>query len=213
MLNDSCIARAGKVLEILSAAYPVLPEFLEYRNGFELLICVILSAQTTDLQVNKASKALFARFPDPFSLAKAELADLEELVKSTGYFRIKASRIREAAKHLVVHHLGKVPATMEELVKIPGVGRKSAGVVLFHVFGKPALIVDTHFGRVCRRLGFSTHNDPEKLEQDVAKLFPVNRWGEMSMLINLHGRKACLARKPQCLSCMLRTQCPSRSDP
>lgn len=197
------------ILKRCRSAYGKVPSFLEYRSPFELLVAVILSAQTTDDQVNKASPALFGQYGDAASLARAELGQLEELVRSTGYFRAKARNIKAAAQCLVERFGGEVPQTMEELVLIPGVGRKSAGVILHHVWGKPAIIVDTHFGRVCRRLGFSRNEDPVKLEQDLARMFEPADWSDCSMLLNLHGRRICTARKPRCSDCFLVDLCPS----
>lgn len=181
---------------------------LEAKDPFQLLIMVILSAQTTDAQVNIVAPALFAAFPEARALAAGDPAKIEELVKSTGFYRVKARNIRGAAQKLVENHGGRVPGTMEELVEIPGVGRKSAGVILHHVYGKPAIIVDTHFGRVVRRLGFSTETDPVKLERDVANLLPDRLWSSFSMTANLHGRALCHARRPSCSSCFLEERCP-----
>ena len=197
------------VLQRCRERYGQVPGFLMFGSPFELLIAVILSAQTTDEQVNRATPELFRRYPDALRLSRADPSDLEQLIYGTGFYRAKARNIKAAAQYLMDVHNGQVPDTMEALVPIPGVGRKTAGVVLHHVFNKPAIIVDTHFGRVCRRLGFSRHEDPERLEQDIARLFPAENWGECSMLLNLHGRRICTARKPLCADCFLIDTCPS----
>ena len=197
------------VLQRYRERYGQVPGFLSFNNPFELLIAVILSAQTTDEQVNRCTPELFRRYPDALRLASANPADLEQLVYGTGFFRAKARNIKAAARYLQEVHDGQVPDNMEQLVPIPGVGRKSASAVLHHVFNKPAIIVDTHFGRVCRRLGFSRHEDPERLENDIATLFSASDWGDCSMLLNLHGRRVCTARKPLCTDCFLVDHCPS----
>lgn len=203
------ISHPDGILETCRQVYGAVSSFLDYHTPFQLLISVILSAQTTDAQVNRCSPELFRQCPDAFAMAQAEIGLLESLVKSTGYYRVKARHISNAARHLVSVHAGEVPQTMEELVGIPGVGRKSAGVILHHIFNQPAIIVDTHFARVSRRLGFTVSEDPLLVERDVAGLFPVEAWGELSMLLNLHGRRVCHARKPQCSECCLVDRCPS----
>ena len=197
------------ILKRCRSAYGEVPTFLDYSSSFELLVSVILSAQTTDDQVNRCAPVLFATYPDARSLADAESEHLESLIKSTGYFRAKAKNIKAAAQYLIEHFDGLVPDSMEQLVLIPGVGRKTAGVILHHIYGKPAIIVDTHFGRVCRRLGFSRYEDPVKLEQDLAVIFNPEDWSDCSMLLNLHGRRICQARKPRCADCFLIDLCPS----
>lgn len=180
---------------------------LSYTNAFELLIAVVLSAQTTDAQVNKITPALFSRYPDSHALAGARQEEVEGLIHSTGFYRSKARNIIGASKVLVEDFGGRVPQTMEELVRIPGVGRKSAGVVLHHIFDKPAIIVDTHFGRVVRRLGLTAHEDPKRVEQDIAAQLDRAYWSEFSMTANLHGRALCHARKPRCSECFLLPWC------
>ncbi len=197
------------IIQLCRQSYGTVTGFLSYASPFQLLIAVILSAQTTDDQVNRCTPELFRLYPDVRRLARAPLEDLEGLVHATGFFRTKAKNIKAAALYLMEHHEGRVPDTMDELVLIPGVGRKSAGVVLHQVFQKPAIIVDTHFGRVCRRLGFSNHEDPVRLEHEVASLFLASDWGDISMLLNLHGRRVCMARNPRCMDCFLQDQCPA----
>lgn len=203
---------AQEALAVLESLYTDEPQFLNWKTPFELMIAVTLSAQTTDLQVNKVSPALFARFPDPVALAAASQEDVEDLVRTTGFFHVKARNIRAAAAYLLAAHQGQVPSTMDELVKIPGLGRKSAGVVLHHIFNKPAIIVDTHFGRVCRRLGLTAHEDPVKLEHDIAGLLDESSWGSCSMRFNRFGRDFCKARTPLCTQCSLASICPSFAD-
>jgi len=197
------------ILDRLTALYPETPSMLDYSSAFELLVSVILSAQTTDEQVNTIVPGLFARFPDAYALAAAEVTEVEDLVHSTGFFRQKAKSIVAAAAALVERHGGEVPGTMEELTKLRGVGRKSAGVILLHIHGIPAIIVDTHFARLIRRLGFSTAKDAVKLEKDVAAVLPEEYWNSASMRLNYHGRRVCFARKPACADCVLADLCPS----
>jgi len=207
MTKKESIARAKLLLNLLWQEYRVLPQFLVWKTPFELLISVILSAQTTDAQVNHVAPSLFRRFPDAQSLAQADQTEIEDFVRSTGFFRLKAQRIKEAAKRLVDDYGGMVPDNMDDLLTLAGVGRKTAGVILFQVFGKPAIIVDTHFGRVCRRLFLSNNEDPQKLELDIAKVFVPDDWGPFSMLANIHGRTYCKARGPRCSQCPLKISC------
>ncbi len=183
---------------------------LQYRNPFELLIGVILSAQTTDEQVNAILPELFKRFSDANSLAAADHSEVESIIHSVGFFRQKARSIIGTAAALVREFNGQVPHTMADLVSLPGVGRKSAGVILLHIYDEPAIIVDTHFGRVARRLGYTTARDPLRIERDVAAVLPREYWNSASMRLNYHGRRYCFARKPACPSCPLNDLCPSR---
>lgn len=201
--------RLRRILDLLSREYPDTPSLLDYRTPFELLIAVILSAQTTDNQVNTVLPDLFRSFPDAAQLAVASVDRVEEIIHPVGFFRRKARSIIGAAQHLQEYHHGSVPDTMDELVKIPGVGRKSAGVILLHVFDRPAIIVDTHFGRVVRRLGYSEQTAPEKLERDVVRVLEPELWGSASMRLNYHGRRYCFSRKPACDRCPVAHLCPS----
>ncbi len=201
--------RFRTILEALVQEYPETPSLLDFRTPFELLIAVILSAQTTDEQVNRVLPDLFRRYPDPATLASAEQSEVETIIHSVGFFRRKAISIVGAARHLRDNHDCMIPDTMEELVEIPGVGRKSAGVILMHVHDKPAIIVDTHFGRVVRRLGYSASNDPNRLERDVAAILPRELWNIASMRLNYHGRRYCFARNPACVRCPVASWCPS----
>lgn len=201
--------RFTEIVTRLEKEYGDAPSLLNYRSPFELLIGVILSAQTTDDAVNAALPELFSRFPDAWSLAEADSAEVETIIHSLGFYRQKTRSIIGTAHALVSDHGGSVPDSMAALVKLPGVGRKSAGVVLLHIYGTPAIIVDTHFGRVVRRLGFSSEKDPVKLERDVAAVLPREYWNDASMRLNYHGRRYCFARKPDCGHCPVTDLCPS----
>lgn len=198
-----------EILDRLTMEYPETPSMIRYRSPFELLIGVILSAQTTDEQVNAILPSLFRRYPNAEALAAASPADVETLIHSVGFFRQKSKSIIAAARAVVEEFGGTVPGTMEELVRLRGVGRKSAGVILLHVYDRPAIIVDTHFGRVVRRLGFSNAKDPTKLERDVASLLPDAYWNSASMRLNYHGRRYCFSRKPDCDGCPISDLCPA----
>ncbi len=197
------------MIGILEARYPDTSTPLIFNTPFQLMSAVMLSAQTTDAQVNKATPDLFARYPDASAMSKAPLAEVESLIRSIGFYRNKARNLIGAARMLCDEFDSQVPSTMDELVRLPGIGRKSAGVVLSAVYGKPAIIVDTHFGRVIRRLGFSEHTDPVKLEFDLASWLPESLWSPSSMLLNFHGRDCCKARRPLCDDCPVSKYCPS----
>ncbi len=196
-------------LERLHAIYPDTPSMLNYRTPFELLVGVILSAQTTDEQVNSVLPRLFERYPDAHALAGADIHEVEQIIRSVGFFRQKAKSIVDTATLLVAEHGGAVPDSMETLTRLRGVGRKSAGVILLHVYDVPAIIVDTHFSRLVQRLGFSGARDPGKLERDVAAVLPREYWNSASMRLNYHGRRFCFARKPACRECVLSDICPA----
>lgn len=200
--------RFPAILGVLEREYPETPSLLNHSNPFELLVGVILSAQTTDNAVNAVLPELFGRYPDAVSLGGAELRDVEAIIHSLGFFRSKAKHIVGTARIVAEEYGGTIPSTMEDLVRLPGVGRKSAGVILLHVYDYPAIIVDTHFGRVTRRLGFSGTTDPIKLERDVAAVLPREYWNAASMRLNYHGRRYCFARKPACDTCPVRHLCP-----
>lgn len=204
-------ARAQATLDALSRAIPDPQCELVYRSPFELLVAVILSAQTTDKGVNQVTPTLFARYPDPATLAAAALPDVEIIIKRTGFFRMKAKHIVEAARLLVKKHGGEVPRTEAALTALPGVARKTANVVLGTAFGVPnGIAVDTHASRVARRLGLSRQTDPLKIERDLLALFPQETWVAMSHRLVLHGRYTCLARAPRCAQCPCAGFCPSR---
>ncbi len=198
------------MLAELHRLYPDAATELVYRTPFELLIATILSAQATDASVNAATPALFARYPDARALAAASPEEVEPYIKTIGLYRTKAKNIVAAARQLVQEHSGEVPNDFEALRALPGVGRKTANVVLASAFGRPAIAVDTHVGRLARRLGFSRHTDPDKVEVDLQMLFPKNEWIFVHHALILHGRRVCFARKPACASCALAPYCPSR---
>ena len=194
----------------LKSAYPDARTALEWSNPLELLVATILSAQTTDIRVNAVTPDLFAKYPTAADYAEAEPAELEEDIRPTGFFRNKAKSLQGMARALVKDHGGEVPRTMEELVALPGVGRKTANVVLGNAFSiDEGVVVDTHVRRLSNRLGFTSHNDPEKIEQDLVRTVPKSDWTVFSHLLILHGRSVCKARKPACEDCVVNDLCPS----
>jgi endonuclease-3 len=202
--------RIAAILDALRKTYPNVVCALTHRNAFELTIATILSAQTTDVGVNKATPALFDRFPTPQALAAASTAEIEPLIRTTGFFRAKAKNIQGAAKVLVAKFGGKVPKTVEELTELPGVARKTANVVLGSWYGIPSgIVVDTHVGRLSRRLELTKNTDPVKVEQDLMKIITKDRWIQFSHELIHHGRQVCIARKPRCLDCSLEKLCNS----
>lgn len=204
------VVRAPIIFQRLRDAYPDAKTALNHTNPFQLLVATILSAQTTDVRVNLVTPALFARYPNAAALARARQADVEKLIQSTGFFRNKAKSIIGMAQALVADHGGEVPRTMEELVNLPGVGRKTANVVLGNAFGiNEGVVVDTHVTRLSYRLGFTRQTDPVKIEQALIKLFPQDAWALLSHLLIFHGRQVCIARKPKCLECVVADLCPS----
>ena len=201
--------RARIITNILNTEYPDRKPLLNFRNPYELLIAVILSAQTTDAGVNKVTPILFGRYPTPLLLSEALQAEVEDIIHPTGFFRVKAANIIKTAKALSRNYDGEVPGTMEELTALPGVGRKTANVILYHIFDEPAIIVDTHFKRVSNRLGFTFKKDPEQIEREMLKKIPREIQSDFSMTLNLHGRKYCHPRNPECQTCPIRDYCPS----
>jgi endonuclease-3 len=205
-------SRAKVVVARLAAEYPGTAKelcALRHDSPFQLLVATILSAQTTDVRVNMVTPALFSAYPDAEALAHAEPAKLEELIRSTGFFRSKARSLLGMAQALVERFGGEVPTAMEDLVTLPGVGRKTANVVRSVDFDEPGFAVDTHVGRLSRRLGFTTSMDPEVVERDVDALVPPEEWGGLSLRLILHGRAVCVARTPRCVTCVLADVCPS----
>lgn len=201
--------RARSQLQLLKQVYPDAHCELHYSNPLELLIATILSAQCTDVRVNLVTPALFKRFPLASDYATASLSDLEELIRSTGFFRNKAKSIRECCRLLVAQYGGNVPATMEELIQLPGVGRKTANVVLGNAFYiNTGIVVDTHVTRLSQRLGLTRHKHPLKIEQDLMTLIPQGDWCLVSHLLIWHGRRRCQARNPDCGNCELNAHCP-----
>ncbi len=183
---------------------------LEHDDPFQLLVATILSAQSTDVGVNKVTPALFARFGDPWSLAEASPAEVEPYIDSLGLYRQKARSLVGMAQRLVTEHDGEVPTRLEDLVALPGVGRKTANVVRSVAFGLPGLPVDTHVSRLSRLLGLTTETDPVRIERDLDPLIPAAERGEFSLRMILHGRRVCVARRPRCDECVLADFCPSR---
>jgi endonuclease III len=203
------IARAALVLERLTAHYPDATCSLDYETPVQLLVATILSAQCTDERVNKVTPALFARFPDAATLAGAELSEIEALVRSTGFYHNKSRNIQGAARKIMTDFGGEVPHTMAELLTLPGVARKTSNVVLAHAFGINAgVTVDTHVRRLSNRLGFTTSDNPVKIEQDLMKILPQPDWENWSIRLIYHGRALCNARKPKCGECFLADICP-----
>ena len=201
-------APAVEVLRRLREAYPGADCSLEHADPFQLLVSTILSAQCTDARVNSVTPALFRRFPTPQSMAGAD-GELEELIRPTGFFNAKARAIRGASRVLAETHGGRVPRTMEELLSLPGVGRKTANVVLGSAWGTPGgVVVDTHVGRLARRLGWSRQADPEKVERELNALLPREAWVFTGHALILHGRRVCTSRAPRCPSCLLADLCP-----
>jgi len=202
--------RIGPLLEELHAAYPDAECALHHKNTFELLVATILSAQCTDERVNKVTPALFARFPTPAEMASADREELETLVHSTGFYRNKAKNIQGAARRIMEAYDGEVPQAMDELLTLPGVARKTANVVRGVCFGvADGVVVDTHVKRLSQRLGLTTQQTPEKIEQDLMALVPKAEWINLSHLLIFHGRQICDARKPRCEHCTLAALCPS----
>lgn len=182
---------------------------LDFGDPFQLLVATVLSAQTTDQRVNQVTPAVFARYPTPADLAGAETSELEELVRTTGFFRSKARSLIGLAQALEERFSGEVPTALEDLVTLPGVGRKTANVVRSVGFGLPGLPVDTHVARLTRLLGLTQSKDPDRIEADVCVLLPASAWGRFSLQLILHGRRVCIARRPRCGECVLADICPS----
>jgi len=203
-------APAEETIERLKSEYPGAKTALDWKNPLELLVATILSAQTTDVRVNAVTPTLFAKYPTAADYAAADPTELEEDIRPTGFFRNKAKSLRGMARALVNDHGGEVPRTMEDLVALPGVGRKTANVVLGNAFSiDEGVVVDTHVRRLSNRLGFTTHNDPEKIERDLMQTVPKRDWTVFSHLLILHGRSVCKARKPACSDCVVNDLCPS----
>jgi endonuclease-3 len=196
-------------LAILERTYPQAETALEYDSEFELLVAVILSAQTTDVRVNMTTPLLFAKYPTPQKLAAAKPADVEKIIRSTGFFRMKAKNIIACARDLVERFGGQVPHEREELESLAGVGRKTASVVMAAAFNEAALAVDTHVFRVSHRLGLTVGTTPRQVEEDVTKLVPQNKWGDASHRLILHGRQICKAPTPLCDRCPVNQLCPT----
>jgi endonuclease-3 len=202
--------RAKKIAHLLIAEYPDARCMLDHKDPFQLLVATILAAQCTDERVNMVTPSLFARFPTPQSMAQADLAELEALVRSTGFFHNKAKSIRGAAETLARNFPDRFPDRMEDLLTLPGVGRKTANVVLGTCFGVPSIVVDTHVRRVAQRLGLASSEDPDEIERELHALIPEKDWTAFSHAVTFHGRRCCAARKPDHQSCAVRALCDSR---
>ena len=206
--------RATEISARLKRMYPKAKCTLDYTNPFELLIATILSAQSTDVRVNIVTKSLFRKYPNPAAFADAAQPAMERDIRQTGFFRNKAKAVIAASKAIMEKHGGEVPRTMEELTALPGVGRKTANVVLGNAFNLPVgVVVDTHVTRLAGRLGLTAHADPVKIEQDLMKLIPQKEWTVFSHRLIAHGRQICVARKPKCRECFLNDVCPSAEEP
>jgi endonuclease III len=206
---DQMKSKALKIHRILDLESPARIAFLEQTDPFRLLISVILSAQTTDRQVNLVTSELFSRYPNPAELAKADIEEVKGIIRSTGYYSMKAAHIIGTAQYLEQYFNSEVPLSMEELTTLPGVGRKTASCIIGQIAGHPAIIVDTHFGRVVRRLGLTTATNAEQVEREIAALLPPETQYRFSMTVNLHGRITCHARQPKCARCLLAPHCDS----
>ncbi len=201
--------RAKAIYRQLTKSYPNVRCELDYNSAFQLLVATVLSAQCTDKRVNLTTPALFKKYPNPKKMSKADLKDIQRLVKSTGFFRAKAKNIKALSNKIMEDFDGDVPSNLEDLITLPGVGRKTANVVLGHAFGIPGITVDTHFGRLSRRFGWSKQSDPVKVEFEVGELIAEKEWTNLSQRMIWHGRRVCHSRKPACGACPLAKLCPS----
>jgi endonuclease-3 len=208
MSSKETAERAAAILSILNSLYPQVKPQLFYRNPFELLVATILSAQCTDNQVNRVTPRLFKRLRGPQAFVKTPVAEIEEIVRPTGFYRNKARNIKACCEALVERHGGQVPQAIEDLVKLPGVGRKTANVVLGAAFDTPGVVVDTHVRRISQRLGLTRNMDPKKIEIDLMRIIPKNEWSDFSLRLIFFGRETCTARKPKCPVCPLAHLCP-----
>jgi endonuclease-3 len=205
--------RVQKIFPILRKTYPQAKIALKHSNPLELLISTILSAQCTDVRVNMVTKTLFKKYTSAKDWAKADIKQIESDIRSTGFFRNKAANIKGACTRVIEEFDGKIPGTMEELLTLPGVGRKTANCVLGNAFGVPGVVCDTHVIRLSRRLGLSVNSDPVKLEFDLAEIVPRTKWLLFSDLLIFHGRNICKARKPDCVNCPIAKYCPAANKP
>lgn len=204
---------ASTIFKLLSKEFPDAHCELNFKTPYELLVATVLSAQCTDVRVNLVTPALFKKYPDAKSLAKATSSSLQNLIHSTGFYVNKSKNLLGAAKLIVKEHGGEIPSTMEELIKLPGVGRKTANVILGNAYGiSEGIVVDTHVKRIATRLGLTQSTTPEKIEDDLCKIFPKKEWFMISHLMVFLGRRICIARKPKCPECPLAKICPSRRD-
>jgi endonuclease III len=201
--------RAKAIYRKLSKNYPNVRCELDYNSPFQLLVATVLSAQCTDKRVNQTTPALFKKYPTAKKMSGADIKDIQRLVKSTGFYRAKAKNIKGLSNQIMDDFAGKVPNKLEDLIQLPGVGRKTANVVLGHAFGIPGITVDTHFGRLSRRFGWSKNLDPVKVEFEVGELITQKEWTNLSQRMIWHGRRVCHSRKPACGACTLAKLCPS----
>lgn len=209
MPDVSLVRRARKVDRVLGETYPDARCELDFGSPFQLLVATVLSAQTTDKRVNAVTPALFAAYPDARALAAADREDLERLIQPTGFFRAKTDSLLRLSQALVERYAGEVPGRLDDLVTLPGVGRKTANVVLGDAFGVPGITVDTHVGRLSRRLGWTDETDPVKAEHEIGMLFPRRSWTMLSHRLIWHGRRVCHARSPACGACTVARWCPA----
>jgi endonuclease III len=200
--------RVDRIRKILRERYPEIKTPLSHKTPFQLLVATILSAQCTDQQVNRVSGELFKHLKTPADFAAAPLENIENLIRPTGFFHNKAKHIKNCSRAILAEHKGTVPDTLQELTNLPGVGRKTANVILGAVFGVPGLVVDTHVGRIAQRLGLTDNKDPVKIEFDLMKIIPKRDWSDFSLRIIFFGREICTARKPKCPTCPLYQLCP-----
>jgi endonuclease-3 len=207
--RTALVRRARMINRVLAETYPDAHTELDFTTPLELLVATILSAQSTDKRVNTVTPMVFARFPDAAAYAAADRAELEQMITPTGFFRAKTDSLIKVGAALVERFAGEVPATMEELVSLPGVGRKTANVVLGNAFGVPGITVDTHFGRLVRRFGWTVQTDPDKVEREVGELFPPKDWTQLCHNVIWHGRRRCHQRNPACGACPVARWCPS----
>ncbi|MHC1563487.1 endonuclease III [Actinomycetospora sp. C-140] len=203
------VRRARRMDRELAVAHPDAHCELDFSSPFELLVATVLSAQTTDVTVNRVTPGLFARYPDPAALAGSDRVELEEILRPTGFYRAKAESVTKLGAALVDRFGGVVPGRLEDLVTLPGVGRKTANVVLGNAFGVPGITVDTHFGRLARRFAWTESEDPVQVEKEVGELIPRKDWTMLSHRLIFHGRRVCHAKTPACGACSLRRDCPS----
>jgi endonuclease III len=207
--DTALVRRARRIDRVLAETYPDARSELDFSNAFELLVVTVLSAQTTDRRVNAVSPSLFAAYPDAAAMAGADREKLEQLIQPTGFFRAKTESLLKLSQALVERHDGEVPPRLDDLVKLPGVGRKTANVVLGNAFGIPGITVDTHFGRLARRFGWTSETDAVKAEHEVGALFPKRDWTMLSHHLIWHGRRVCHARSPACGACTVARWCPA----
>ncbi len=207
--HTALVRRARRINRILARTYPDARAELDFASPWQLLVATILSAQTTDKRVNQVTPALFARWPDPAALAEADRAELEELLRPLGFYRAKANTLLQLGARVLADFGGEVPRTLAELVTLPGVGRKTANVVLGNAYGVPGITVDTHFGRLARRFGWTAETDPDKVEAEVGALFPPRDWVMLCHHVIWHGRRRCHARNPACGACPVASLCPA----